>query len=148
MREVTDEEILEKIAEIEGKAPCITTHEEKWETTGRKHGGWWGDKEEKEWEAEGWVYDEDSFFRDDHTDNYCWKRELPEPKVYWSWNPLTNWSDLGPLVEKYIVTLEVIPTGDDPIGPDGSAWEAIVSQPVSHESIHHAICLAIIEAHK
>ena len=140
---MTDAEILTRLAEIEGKAPCITTHEEKWETTGRKHGGWWGDKEEKEWEAEGWVYDEDSFFRDDHTDNYCWKRELPEPKVYWSWNPLTNWSDLGPLIEKHKTYIE----WHESI----QAWDAdILVGPgyVRNASLPHAICLAIIEAHK
>ena len=60
-----------------------------------------------------------------------------------SWNPLTDWSDLGPLIEKYKACIEW--------HESNQAWDAdILVGPgyVRNASLPHAICLVIIEAHK
>lgn len=68
---------------------------------------------------------------------------LPEEKLSANdlmfWNPLENWADLGPLIEKYDVWL---PEND-------GCWHAWCDGCiVLDKSIHRAVCLSIIEAHK
>lgn len=58
------------------------------------------------------------------------------------WNPITEWSDLGPLIEKY--RPEIIPMK---LG----GWQIDLgygSEAVWDESLPHAICLAIIESQR
>lgn len=102
---MTDEEILRRLAEIEGWTDCGTHTVSLYE--GHKA-------------LEG-----------------LWIKELG--KV---WNPLTNWSDLGPLIEKYRVWIK-----HDEMGSWG-AIEGYEPIEVFNESLPHAICLAIIEAHE
>ena len=76
------------------------------------------------------------------------------------WNPLVNWADLGPLIEKYAVSTEPVFEAFTP-SVIVEEWEAMVyvEKPYKgktgmlpffgrHSSLPHAICLAIIEAHK
>jgi len=106
---MTDEEILKRLAEIEGMEPLYTD-------PSRSH-----------------------FFASPNI--------LGAP-----WNPLTNWSDLGPLIEKYYPTIMKIaaigiPGKDD--FQEVDYWSAYAGgKEVDHESLPHAICLAIIEANK
>lgn len=59
------------------------------------------------------------------------------------YNPLTNWSDLGLLIEKY--RLNICPPFDG-----SSTWRADVLGSTGdagiHKSLPHAICLAILAA--
>lgn len=73
--------ITQKAAERLGWEAHIQTHEEKIMTCGRKQSGWWAAKDEEQWEREGWVYDDDKFYRDAYTDNYVWTRALGKPIV-------------------------------------------------------------------
>lgn len=93
----------------------------------------------------------------------CWKGAKivggqsrgTEPK-----NPLNNWSDLGPLIEKHKVDIFWNPSDLDALDDErGLYWETEIfdySDPheykvrssANHKSLPHAICLAIIEAHK
>ena len=94
---MTDQEILQRLAEIEG-------------------------------------YEVDSHGR-------CWKEDRSVDRGWW--NPLTNWSDLGPLIEKHKACIEW--------HESNQAWDAdILVGPgyVRNASLPHAICLVIIEAHK
>ena len=74
------------------------------------------------------------------------------------WNPLTNWSDLGALIERILSRdgpgwLEIA-VGQQ-ITTEGWKWSAEVDRSVDvpeicriDDSLKRAICLAIIEAHK
>lgn len=55
-------------------------------------------------------------------------------------NPLTNWSDLGPLIEKYKLSIECFA-----IPENGWFWR--IDDETEDQSLPHAILLAIIEAH-
>ena len=101
---MTDEEILKRLAEIEGKDYYDT--QETWE---------WDDRQDD---------------------------EVIFPPL---WNPLTDWSDLGPLIEKH--QIDITWHGYDDEKPYVRAWHEESVTPVEHKSLPHAICLAIIEAH-
>lgn len=74
-------------------------------------------------------------------DEECWVvRE--DSDGFHDWNPLTNGSDLVPLIEKYEVTIL------SPLSYQPGIWCAISGNAVvKNESLPHAILLAIIEAH-
>lgn len=63
------------------------------------------------------------------------------------WSPLTDWSQLGPLVEKYVWDIERYATGEwcvwakavDKEGPEPDC---------AHIDLMRAICLSIIAAHE
>lgn len=83
-------------------------------------------------------------------DDYFWCRTCNEFK---GWDPLENWADLGPLIEKY----KLCAVFSDGFGTDpdvrANTWEVAPSDGAFRvygrdESLPHAICLAIIEAHK
>ena len=90
-------------------------------------------------------------------DDFFWCRTCNEFK---DWNPLENWADLGPLIEKYKVDTFWNPSDLDGLDDErGLYWETEIydySDPneykvrssANHPSLPHAICLAIIEAHK
>lgn len=74
-----------------GTEPAIETHESRIERTNRKGMPHW---DELELEADGWVLNDDEFWRDDFTDNYVYERELPEPVEHWPmFDPWENASD-------------------------------------------------------
>ena len=95
----------------------------------------------------------------DNSEEDLWViRESPEG--FSDWNPLTKWSDLGPLIEKHKVDTLWNPSDLDALDDErGLYWETEIydySDPneykvrssANHPSLPHAICLAIIEAHK
>ena len=89
---ISNEEILRKLAEIEG---CFTRRKGGEEVTG--------------------------YYKPGHVDT--------------EWNPLTNWSDCGPLVEKYKPKIRHL----------GEWWDVrLGSAHENHPDLKRAICLAII----
>lgn len=155
---MTDEQILKRLAEIEGKKQTVSEYETKVETCARKGIPSWTEDDEKKWEAEGWEYCDELFWRDDYTDNYTWRRKLSEPRVYWLWNPLERWEDCGPLVEKYQVDTMWNPSDLNAWDEErGLIWEAEIhdySDPKEYKwvcsaqdpDLKRAICLSVIEA--
>ena len=91
-------------------------------------------------EIEGWKWIEEvGSYRYIHSKDYLHSKERWYPV-----NPLEDWSDLGPLIERHKIWLEwqeYPKTGQVNAtvygNPKGTAW---------HTSLPHAICLAIIEA--
>lgn len=80
---------------------------------------------------------------------FFWEhKDNPRVPIAMEWNPLANWSDLGPLIEKYKVELTPYVQGGD--------WGAEVTfkdgryinldAEILHASLPHAILLAIVEA--
>ena len=121
---VKDEEILRKMAEIEGYE---------------------------------FVYNDDQLglmFRPPAKDMSYWRLVVNGMP----WNPLTNWSDLGALIERILSRdgpgwLEIA-VGQQ-ITTEGWKWSAEVDRSVDvpeicriDDSLKRVICLAIIEAHK
>lgn len=56
------------------------------------------------------------------------------------WNPIHDWGDLGPLIEKYKLSIECFA-----IPENGWFWR--IDDETEDQSLPHAILLAIIEAH-
>lgn len=109
---MNDQEILKRIAEIEGATPEVE-----------------------------YIYTREV---DMHTgEQVVYERRFYVNSLGEGWNPLTNWSDLGPLIEKYTPTME------DPAKT--GFWRVCIRgfpyKWIEHESLPHAILLAIIEAH-
>ena len=96
---MNDEQILRKLAEIEGK-PYLH-----------------GDAITDDTPAFKWAADNGHF-----------------------WNPLTNWSDCGPLVEKYELCMVLNPDRVWECGPSDNF------QTTEDLDLKRAICLAIIES--
>jgi len=68
------------------------------------------------------------------------------------WNPLANWSDLGPLIEKYKMDISA-DWEVDAYGIRSSifeGWSAIAldGEWAVHKSLPHATLMAIVEAHE
>ena len=98
-------------------------------------------------EIEGWRFIRGQAYRQEDGFNSHYGRSYKESYPV---NPLTNWSDLGRLIEKYKMDIswcgkrETIPKYKN-------TWEVKWDDEpfcfINHESLPHAICLAIIEAH-
>ena len=64
------------------------------------------------------------------------------------WNPLTNWSDLGPLIEKHIGLIQKLDAYE--YGDPEEEWRVCLvdrSYGPSYKSLPHAVCMAIIEGY-
>lgn len=105
-------------------------------------------------EIEGWYVEEIlGHVRLWVDENFCKSGD-----TYGIVDPLTNWSDLGPLIEKYKIGVDWLPSDLNAWDEErGLKWEAEIwdySDPEKYKwvcsaqdkSLPHAICLAIIEA--
>ena len=105
---MTDEEILKRVAEIEGVSALGI-------------------------DPDGQICD---------VGNPTARLVYEDPVGGYTWDPLENWSDLGPLIEKYKVEISW-----DEVNGRWSCWIDKGEGASMHKSLPHAICLAIIEAY-